>query len=47
MPNINDLESVKALVNEKTAAIIVEPVQGEGGVYVCSERILNRFKKSL
>ena len=26
----NDLESVKALINETTAAIIVEPVQGEG-----------------
>ena len=38
--NINDLESVKALVNEKTAAIIVEPVQGEGGVYVCSKEFL-------
>ena len=28
----NDLESVKALVSDKTAAIIIEPVQGEGGL---------------
>ncbi|MEM7650482.1 MAG: aspartate aminotransferase family protein [Pseudomonadota bacterium] len=28
----NDLESVKALISDKTAAIIVEPVQGEGGL---------------
>ena len=28
----NDIDSVKALVSEKTAAIIVEPVQGEGGL---------------
>jgi acetylornithine/N-succinyldiaminopimelate aminotransferase len=28
----NDIESVKALVSDKTAAIIVEPVQGEGGL---------------
>jgi len=28
----NDLESVKALASDKTCAIIVEPVQGEGGV---------------
>ena len=28
----NDLESVKAAVNEKTVAVIVEAVQGEGGV---------------
>lgn len=28
----NDIESVKALVSDKTAAIIIEPVQGEGGL---------------
>ena len=28
----NDLQSVEALVSDKTAAIIVEPVQGEGGL---------------
>lgn len=28
----NNLESVKALVSEKTCAIIVEPIQGEGGI---------------
>ncbi|MBQ0027056.1 MAG: aspartate aminotransferase family protein [Lachnospiraceae bacterium] len=31
--NMNDLESVKALVNDKTCAIIMETVQGEGGIY--------------
>ena len=29
---LNDLESVKKLVNEKTVAVMLEPVQGEGGV---------------
>ena len=29
----NDLESVKAQVTEHTCAIILEPVQGEGGIY--------------
>lgn len=43
--DINDLESVEALVNEKTAAIIVEPVQGEGGVYVCSKEFLTGIRK--
>ena len=28
----NNLESVKALITEKTCAIIVEPIQGEGGI---------------
>jgi acetylornithine/N-succinyldiaminopimelate aminotransferase len=37
MPNVivaeyNDLDSVKAVIGPKTAAVIVEPVQGEGGV---------------
>lgn len=29
---LNDLESVKSLIGEKTVAVMVEPVQGEGGV---------------
>ena len=36
----NDLESVKALVNEKTCAIIMETVQGEGGIYPATEEFL-------
>jgi acetylornithine/N-succinyldiaminopimelate aminotransferase len=28
----NDLEAMQAVVNEKTCAIMVEPIQGEGGV---------------
>lgn len=30
--DFNDLDSVKALVNEKTVAVLLEPIQGEGGV---------------
>ena len=30
---LNDIESVKQYINERTAAIIIEPIQGEGGVY--------------
>ena len=30
--DFNDIDSVRALVNENTAAIIIEPVQGEGGL---------------
>ena len=29
----NNLESVKALINERTCAILMETVQGEGGIY--------------
>ncbi len=43
--NINDLESVKALINEKTAGIIVEPVQGEGGVYVCTQEFMQGLRQ--
>lgn len=43
--NINDLESVKVLINDKTAGIIVEPVQGEGGVYVCTQEFLQGLRK--
>ena len=42
---INDLESVKKLITPRTAAIIVEPVQGEGGVYVCTKEFLTGIRE--
>lgn len=36
----NDLESVKAKVNEKTCAIILETVQGEGGIYPATKAFI-------
>lgn len=37
---INDLESIEALINEQTCAVLLEPIQGEGGVKVCTEEFL-------
>jgi acetylornithine/N-succinyldiaminopimelate aminotransferase len=42
--NFNDIDSVKAEITEKTCAIIVEPVQGEGGVNVANEEFLKQLK---
>lgn len=36
----NDLESVKAQVTDKTCAVILETVQGEGGIYTATEEFL-------
>ena len=36
----NDLESVKAQVTDKTCAVILETVQGEGGIYTAKEEFL-------
>ncbi|MCC8102891.1 MAG: aspartate aminotransferase family protein [Clostridiales bacterium] len=36
----NDLESVKAQITERTCAIILETVQGEGGIYPAEEDFL-------
>ncbi len=41
----NDIESVKALVNEKTCAIIFEPVQGEGGIYPATEEFMKEVRR--
>ena len=41
---LNDIESVKNLINERTAAIIVEPVQGEGGVYPCDQAFMKALR---
>ena len=38
--DFNDLDSVKALVNENTCAVIMETVQGEGGIYPAEEEFL-------
>lgn len=42
---MNDLDSVKALVNDKTCAIIFETVQGEGGIYPATEEFTKGVKK--
>lgn len=43
--NFNDIESVKSLINKKTAAIILEPIQGEGGIYPADKDFINEVKK--
>ena len=40
----NDLESVKAAVSDKTCAILMETVQGEGGIYPATEEFLQGVK---
>ncbi len=41
----NDLDSVKALVKDNTSAIILEPVQGEGGIYPAKPEFLEGIRK--
>ncbi len=41
----NDLEAVKALVDDETCAILLEPVQGEGGVNIASEVFLKGLRQ--
>lgn len=38
--DFNDLESVKAQVTDKTCAVIMETIQGEGGIYPASRQFL-------
>ena len=41
---LNDFESVKAQVTDKTCAIIFETVQGEGGIYPATEEFMTKVK---
>jgi predicted acetylornithine/succinylornithine family transaminase len=41
----NDVDSFAALVSEKTCAIMVEPVQGEGGIYPASTDFLKGLRE--
>ena len=43
--DFNDLDSVKEQITEKTCAIILEPVQGEGGIYPASREFLQGIRK--
>lgn len=42
---LNDLASVEKLINDKTVAIMLEPVQGEGGVIPASREFMQGLRK--
>ena len=42
--DFNDINSVKKLINKKTAAIMIEPVQGEGGINVAKKEFLKELR---
>ena len=41
---LNDLESVKARITDKTAAVMLEPIQGEGGVIAATDEFLRELR---
>ncbi len=43
--DFNDLESIKAKVTDKTCAVIMEPIQGEGGLYPAKKEFLEGVKR--
>ena len=40
----NDLEGLRAAVNDNTCAIVLEPIFGEGGIYECSVEFLQECR---
>ena len=43
--DFNDLESVKSQITDKTCAIILETIQGEGGIYPATKEFLEGVRK--
>jgi acetylornithine/N-succinyldiaminopimelate aminotransferase len=41
----NNIQSVKDLVTDKTCAIILEPIQGEGGIYPATQEFMKEIRK--
>ena len=41
---MNDIDSVVSQINDKTCAIIMETVQGEGGIYPADEEFLKKIR---
>lgn len=42
--DFNNIDSVKAQITEKTCAILMEPVQGEGGIYPADAEFLKQVR---
>lgn len=42
--DFNDIDSVKAAITEKTCGIILEPIQGEGGIYPATEAFMKELR---
>ena len=42
---LNDLDSVRALIDDKTVAIMLEPVQGEAGVFPATREFMQGLRK--
>ncbi|MCF7689413.1 MAG: aminotransferase class III-fold pyridoxal phosphate-dependent enzyme, partial [Cephaloticoccus sp.] len=42
---LNDLASFKALIDDTTAAIFVETIQGEGGIHACTPEFLHGLRQ--
>ncbi|MEG0566498.1 MAG: aminotransferase class III-fold pyridoxal phosphate-dependent enzyme, partial [Hungatella sp.] len=43
--DFNDLESVKSLIHDHTCAILLETIQGEGGIYPATQEFLEGVRK--
>jgi predicted acetylornithine/succinylornithine family transaminase len=42
---LNNMESVKALLDKNTCAIMLEPVQGEGGIYPADKEFIKNLRE--
>jgi len=42
----NDIETLKMMISEETAAIIIEPIQGEGGIKVVDKEFMKELRKT-
>lgn len=42
---LNDLDAVQAAVNERTVGVMVEPIQGEAGVFVATDEFLKGLRE--
>src|ERR1700742_4206668 len=41
---LNDLDSVKALITDQTVAVMLEPIQGEAGVWPATDQFLQQLR---
>lgn len=42
---LNDFSSLQREFNENTCAVVIEPIQGEGGIYPCKKEFLRKVRE--
>ena len=47
LAEFNDIASAEAAISDNTAAVFVEPIQGEGGIHAATPEFLRALRRAV